>query len=620
MNSKKYTLFLYLFLVFCLGACATGKQQILVSDEAELYFKEGQNYTYAIYNSDNLLISHPLEAWSKASKDAQSHGEPYTDLYIISHGWNFTHQEAIVNFQQYMKIWDKKTYDGFRPYIIFVVWNSTSRPITDSVGAVLPFGLDKGVDPFTKLADVGIHTITGWKQSLNAERIALGRDLPFEYEVKKYSKIKIDEKNDIGGKDIPLSMVLYEIVNTNNNEIIKEYNKTLTESKPDVCKPQCNKKPTKSKPVTFKPQKIHLVGHSYGAKLISLASLEALRRLYPDKTNKSSEADKDSKKTSPPPATTFESLVLLNAAYNAHELNYYHNIKLKWYGLTHFPITEENIYSLWTHIPRKALVYSNTDLATGILYDTGQIVFNTYSGQYQDAIAKYWGFRTDGHYVYVVDDVLMLLNGVFSLVYNLTISPIIWVGTTLAQIPTDFYHHIVNNDTFHSTFGDGVFSKMLNVPHFFLPLDKLNSFWGGDDNFSDHQGLWRSSTPAIGRTGLHRLGWWDSGAFGLFVGNDEEKGESSNIDARQFNSIACSLKNLKDEPRIFDNEKLFYSFDGSQIYDSWFSHGDLRSKHPAKKACGKKNDEDKNIIEKREATFNFITKFTTLGENYPYDK
>jgi len=632
-----------------LGACATGKEQRL--DNPEPYFKQGQHYTYAVYNSDNLLISHPHEVWSKASKDALFNKKPYTDLYIVSHGWNFTHQEAIANFQQYMKVWDKKAQDkkeygpGFNPYIIFVVWKSTSRPITDSVEAVFPFGLDKSLDPITKPADVAIHTITGWKQSINAEHIALGRNFPVDYENKEYSSIEIDEDNDIGGRDIPLSMVLYEIIKT-NHKIIKKCKDKLTESTPDTCEQQCNKKLTESKPGTCEPQKIHLVGHSYGAKLISLASLEALRRIYlnesaklvsnasrealrriyPDKTNDSSGVEEDPF----PPAAIFESLVLLNAAFAPNELNYYYDYSR---------MGTEVIYSLWTHIPRKALVYSNTDLATGILFNTGQIIFNTHEGQRYDVGYKSFTsltnkFKThfiplgsgivlstvDAFFEYIYIPVFELILGAVNVAYNLAFSPVFWAIDTVLNLPEDLYHHVVSNDTF----GESPYWKFLNIPHFFLPLDKLWPYWGfGEDNFSDHQGLWRGTFPAIGRTGLHRLRSSNARVFGIFTANDGKENdknvkESSNINAKHFNDMACSRKNFKPEPRIFDNKKLFYSFDGSEVYDSGFSHGDLRSKEPAN-ICGNENDEDEDIIQKREATFNFITKFT-LGRDYPYNK
>ncbi|NIX54987.1 MAG: hypothetical protein GWN14_03400 [candidate division Zixibacteria bacterium] len=426
----------YLLLASFLDACThVGKKQILPNHHH--YFKAGQHYTFAVYDTHNQLISHPFERWLEASKRALDDGKPYTDLYIISHGWNFTYQEAVSNFNRYMDIWDNKTNEGFRPYIIFILWNSTSRPITESITAIFPFGIDDSLSPVSDVSDTAIHLVTGWKQSLNAQHNALGKNFPIVYKYKNYSFEEINGETGLEGRDIPLSMILYEIIKA-NNKTLPIYIKAEIEEIPDF----------KSKK-TYEPQRIHLIGHSYGAKLISLASLEALHRFFPDNTidpsspisrtsmlalrdlhpdkiklpksyslalleslnlnpggnykadhfikrhtntlqtqslnpqsntNESSRQKNNDFVESPNPPTTFESLVLMNAAFGPEELEYD-------YDLGH-SIKPEKQFSLWNHIPRKALVYSNTDLATGLLFNTGQIVFNNRWGQFYSSVDK----------------------------------------------------------------------------------------------------------------------------------------------------------------------------------------------------------------------------------------
>ncbi|NIX54985.1 MAG: hypothetical protein GWN14_03390 [candidate division Zixibacteria bacterium] len=173
-----------------LGACShAGKPQIL--PHSSPYFKVGQHYSFALYNSDNRLITHPLENWLKASREAEFHGEPYTDLYIMTHGWNFTHQEAMAMYNRYLKVWDRKTYGArFKPYIIFILWNSTTRPFSENARALLFFGMDEATAVFNTGMDNLIHTLTAWKQSINAHRNALGTDSP-----KLYAKKTISNKS-----------------------------------------------------------------------------------------------------------------------------------------------------------------------------------------------------------------------------------------------------------------------------------------------------------------------------------------------------------------------------------------------------------------------------------------
>ncbi len=370
---------------------------------------------------------------------------------------------------------------------------------------------------------------------------------------------------------------------------------------------------------SFKRQKIHLLGHSYGTKMISLASLEALRYYLPDTAIPANKENSPEISQEAP----IESLVLMNAAFSPDDLNYLYDFQLwpvRWLPLKW--LSNEKIHSLWSHIPRKAMVYTNTDYATGLFYDSSQIIFNNPHGQWVDMVIK--SLYKDGRYIPVWSELHYLVASTGQLVWNIAGSAVYWTGRTVSSLPTDFAHHIVHNDTFGRSWA----AKILNVPHYFLPLDKILIYPRGDNNFSHQQGFWRTTTPALGRTGLHNLRREskdqfgvtnlftreDTGGFKGFLDNDTDG--RSNINAETFATMACSMeRDSSEKPENFKNNLLFFSFDGSKVYDGWYpwvagSHGDLREPDSVENCPGEK-------IEKREATFNFITKFT-LGDRYPY--
>ncbi|MGZ8881814.1 MAG: hypothetical protein ACXW0I_06935, partial [Methylosarcina sp.] len=63
------------------------------------YVVRGHNYTFAIYNVDHRLLTHPVEdllaemKWRKALVKP-----PISDIYLISHGWNYTLPLAVANY------------------------------------------------------------------------------------------------------------------------------------------------------------------------------------------------------------------------------------------------------------------------------------------------------------------------------------------------------------------------------------------------------------------------------------------------------------------------------------------------------------------------------------------
>lgn len=262
----------------------------------ESYVIRGQNHTFAIYNTGHRLITHPIDDLFAQVKWRQlACKDPITDIYVVSHGWNYTLSEAIGNYHNYMEMLDYfMTKDGhnrkeFQPYFIFITWTSTTRPVTDLTKAMLPFGLDDAVKPLTLLIDkVPLHLTTAWKESLNATHNALGTSYPNDYLSQSWTNTEFrydawDGDSDMG-EDIPVSALLYKLIQMKGS---KATDQSACSNPSDISDP------TSDKFISLSKQRIHLVGHSYGAKLVTLAGMEAIRRwLLVDKlhyVNKASE-------------------------------------------------------------------------------------------------------------------------------------------------------------------------------------------------------------------------------------------------------------------------------------------------------------------------------------------
>lgn len=147
------------------------------------------NYAFAIYTGDGNLLTHPIQQFRQRQKSQTD--RPFSDVYIISHGWNFTIPEAIGNYHSYIEIINHKMKTisfgpDFRPFFIFLVWNSVTRPMTDAMKAILPYELDASLGPLTATADKFVFFLPSvWKQSINASTIGLGQDLPEEYRTRQ---------------------------------------------------------------------------------------------------------------------------------------------------------------------------------------------------------------------------------------------------------------------------------------------------------------------------------------------------------------------------------------------------------------------------------------------------
>lgn len=596
-------------LIVLLNACATIPQDHQYKPhEKTSYVVRGHNSSLAIYNGEHRLITHPVEDLFAEIKWRKLANQPdITDIYVVSHGWNYTLPVAIANYHSYMERVDnlmaKKDLCAssnaplgdsteektklppppspppanrcFQPYFIFVTWTSTTRPTTDLVNAIVPFGLDAAVMPLTSFIDkIPMHILTAWKQSLSATQNALGAKYPNDYlnlpwEATPYGYIDsniIEDSDSSMGEDLPVSALLYKLVRQKSE---KPSNTAPGEcTLPDIFDPKSDGC------VNLINTKIHLVGHSYGAKLMAQAGMEAMRRWmldgiakewkdskgenYAEACNMPSGVNSDglSSKQCVSSATghrgigsevietvfnqgdkptalkkwyenhwqmfPIDSLVLFNPAFHPSELSYPVE------SMTSAPVDTLRF------IPRKAIVYSNTDYANGGLFGLRELLLNTTVNQWfqpfgniyeqiyqnQNGLAKAFTFP--------LIKTGEAINGALSLGYGVAYSQIGFAFHALINIPADFWHHVKFGelDGFFKPESDPslnigtVVNGVVNGVDFFLPLklsrplDRLfnleTSSW--DDYLplfflrdEAQQGLFRLSRSGLGKTGLNHL-------------------------------------------------------------------------------------------------------------------
>jgi hypothetical protein len=523
-----YRLLFYLSIAVFIQGCAHISKP---PDTLSRYLLKGSNYTFAIYNGDNALITYPMEDYLIRSKAMKREGSPYTDVFVIAHGWNFTIAEAISTYHQYIRAIDNHLASSsgtFRPFFVFVVWESVSRPILASAQSILPYGLADTITPIANgLDSVAFQIPSGWKQSINAYHNALGRDLPGSYI--KRDDASLNHQNGTG-RNFPVSEIIFNLAADT------------------------------AKGVGGAPR-IHVVGHSYGAKVIALSTIAALHK-YERTTGLS-------------PYGAVQSMILFNAAFHPVELNY-----LSYVSLAPILVPDRHVERYLRSVPRKGIVYSNSDYASGMLFGLDQIILNARQLQTVDSALDYdtgengflsWApspLRT-----YIAKPII----GALQLGWNVGTSVAEWGLRFGLQLPAEWWHHVQNNDTF----GTNRLSKSLNSLHFFMPIDKLLN----ED--VDHQGIFRTTLPALGRSGFNqakghfRLPYLsDLGALETFVYDEDGKQKPSvQISSDVVARMACNT-DWKQGNKFNDPDSV-YAFDASEVFNNKFSpagsHGDLRS-------------------------------------------
>jgi hypothetical protein len=274
-------------LTLLLNGCAEKYLTPYMPHKKESYMVRGHNYTFAIYNGAHRLLTHPVEDLLVEMKWRKALDKPaISDIYLISHGWNYTLPQAIANYHNYMERIDKfmregKTPAAFQPYFIFVTWTSTTRPTTNMAKAILPFGMDSAVEPLTNLIDkVPLNILSAWKQSLNAAQNALGPQYPNDYLGMDWKESPygyfdtnlIQDADAIMGEDVPASALIYRLIKQKQIPI------AASEKPPRDCERPDPFNPDDDICVSLAKTQLHLVGHSYGAKLVTVAGMEAIRR------------------------------------------------------------------------------------------------------------------------------------------------------------------------------------------------------------------------------------------------------------------------------------------------------------------------------------------------------
>jgi|GEM_PF-3514679 len=575
--------FRHIKFIYCLGAmllfngCAkdhVATNHQYVPHKEKSYITRGHNYSFALYNGEHHLLTHPIEdllsemKWRKTvNKD-----DDITDIYVVSHGWNYTLPVAIANYHSYMervdafmsKQQEKKT---FQPYFIFVTWTSTTRPISDLIKAILPFGIDSGLEPITQAIDKApLHILTAWKQSLSAAHNALGAHNPNYYLSKVWSETPygylgtnpIVDDDATMGEDLPVSGLIYKLIQQKFIQKKECASPDPLSPEDDACVPLTN-------------TKIHLVGHSYGAKLVALSGMEALRRwmlegIVNSYKNTDIRNDKCLKENyfvegnltadgkanylkclsissatghfgpfeelfeperKPPLLTAWhkqqpnpspiESLVLFNPAFSPGELSY--------------PVEKFITAPAYTLrlISRKAIVYSNSDYANGALYGIRDTLLNSQLSQYYQSIENEFSTLLDENngsltpigkfFTYPGPKQLFQAGfGAGSLGFATAYSLIGYAGSSVINLPFDFIHHVKTGtlDEWVDSSTNPIIKGLLNGIDYFLPIKLTRAFGNPTQGFSFNsplvfqrdeaqQGLFRLNRPGLGKTGLNHL-------------------------------------------------------------------------------------------------------------------
>lgn len=606
------------------------------------------NFALAVYDSDNYLISdpigdlknhtqyHKLLSLCKESTNTslqacndEHNTSPITDIYVISHGWDYTLEESMNLYNNYIHKLGNESGDwhkngnsnvNFHPYYIFVSWPSTVRPISQTLKAILPYSLadSKSVLGWTSdlLDSVIFHLPTVWKQSLNTYSIS---HTPTRALEKKIYDSLYDKNQQAVEKDIPFSIVLYELIKYRDG-----YDQ--------------NTKP-----------KIHLVGHSFGTKLLTLSALDAIglwskkNKLW-DKGDIFYKNENGITKKIEKPDSPIESLLLFNAAYEPWELLDIEFMSINDTSRNCYldennkpPLDHEEICfnNRLKFIPRKAFVYSNYDYPNGIVFDASQIIISNSITKHVSNIFErnkeiYTSINSTQNatlknilvgYQKITEPVL----SVYSLGLTLVYSPLTWVGRRGYNLPFDYWYHINNNDTIpeqKNTFGE-IGRKSFNTIHYFLPLDKISPFQTDNMNRNaDKMGLFRSSSEALGRTGLYRMGVGRNASANLGWLGDYVIDPTTELPLPE-SGIPADVMCKYGTQKLLDNQQptidtpllkrnIFYSFNGSNVLSGssflsdfhiqFGSHSDINSDHLT-------NCYD-NLESKRDNIFNFTYNFT----------
>ncbi len=348
-----------------LSACTSGGGRFAVGGHLT-----GRNYSYAVYDSADALLHTPIDPLRREIEDRRTMSiRPITDVFVIAHGWNFTVEESFELYEGYRHSLEPMldlihAHDPkFDPYFIFVVWSSVSRPVTDSVRSVLPWTPPAWLDATARAIDtLAFHLPSNWGESQDAVRIALGQPTrwnefrpdpaaPPEYATAIERGLRAAEKRGFHGFQAPLSVLLDELI-----AIRGEGDAGAT-------------------------PRLHVVGHSFGGKLASLAAFDAVqRRLANELVGGVASAAS--------PAALIDSLIVINPAMQLSEM--FWELPLTLTDLqaaalrgrdvlrdtTRFESPSLRFDVVARRIGTKALLYSRHDSANGWLFAVGDLILD----------------------------------------------------------------------------------------------------------------------------------------------------------------------------------------------------------------------------------------------------
>ncbi len=228
----------------------------------------GGNYAYAVYDNNDALLHSPFDALESEIKSRQEHaGRPITDIFVLIHGWDYTVEESFGFYEGYRSAIEyhlakvHRFDPDFEPYFIFVVWSSVTRPLSDILRSLLPWTPPRfATDSCRAIDDVAFRIPSAWGESQDAVRLAMGPPLRWEqFDLRSNAhddfQLAIDEgvkraaSGEFVGFEVPVSLLLEELMYVRDHAFTKHL-----------------------------PPALHVVGHSFGAKLGALAVNDALQR------------------------------------------------------------------------------------------------------------------------------------------------------------------------------------------------------------------------------------------------------------------------------------------------------------------------------------------------------
>ena len=253
-------------------------------------------------------------------------------------------------------------------------------------------------------------------------------------------------------------------------------------------------------------------------------------------------------------------------------------------------------------IPRKAIVYSKYDYPNGLLFNLREALLDVQGGQKHQVFLDDFNDRTfsdlrDKPILRAIGTpVTSLLNGPVALAYSIIHGSLLYVSTTIINLPFDFWHHIQHNHADSAWIPEwikwdppgnrhsagSIAGRAANFLDFFVPLLPF-----GPSRDEQLQGIFRLSRPALGKTGIAKLA--DGRAelpnlYGLksFYSSHYAPDVKSDDFCRYLKREIVSTSLPDHHVNLNRMRDAIFSFDASNVYDDWGlpvgAHDDVRDR------------------------------------------